>query len=127
MQIRSEFEVGHIDANCVLCSPFTLHDHVCRFIYVDIGKNGRASDGGVWSDCDLRHRIDAGDIGIPEPAALPPKFDGPPIPYHIIADEAFPLKCYMMKPYARRGLDDAHLTYNYRLSRGRRIVGGCST
>jgi DDE superfamily endonuclease len=43
-------------------------------------------------------------------------------PYMIVADEAFPLKTYIMKPYARRGLTDEERVFNYRLSRARRVV-----
>ena len=45
-----------------------------------------------------------------------------PFPYVLVADEAFPLKTYIMKPYARRGLNATERLFNYRLSRARRIV-----
>ena len=40
----------------------------------------------------------------------------------MVADEAFPLKPYIMKPYARRGLSTEQRVFNYRLSRARRVV-----
>ena len=39
----------------------------------------------------------------------------------IVGDEAFPLKEEIMKPYARKQLDDAKRIFNYRLSRIRRV------
>jgi DDE superfamily endonuclease len=38
------------------------------------------------------------------------------------ADEAFPLRTYIMKPFHRRGLSDREVVFNYRLSRARRMV-----
>ncbi|GFS58015.1 DDE Tnp4 domain-containing protein [Trichonephila clavipes] len=48
-----------------------LVDANLKFLYVDVGTNGRASDGGVWGKSKLRHAIKNGDINIPEAAALP--------------------------------------------------------
>jgi hypothetical protein len=42
--------------------------------------------------------------------------------YNAVADEAFPLRPYIMKPYARRGFDRNERILNYRLSRARRIL-----
>ncbi|XP_031328716.1 protein ALP1-like isoform X2 [Photinus pyralis] len=65
-----------------------------QFVMVDIGGEGRQSD----SDPDE-------------------------VPYVLVADEAFPLTEYMMRPYPRRGqLDMRKKVFNYRLSRARRVV-----
>ena len=45
-----------------------------------------------------------------------------PWPYVIVADDAFPLKTYMMKPYAFRGLSREERIFNYSLSLARRVV-----
>ncbi|GFR64133.1 hypothetical protein ElyMa_003624800 [Elysia marginata] len=44
------------------------------------------------------------------------------IPFMIVGDEAFPLKTYLMKPYAAKTLDQEKRIYNYRHSRERRTV-----
>jgi hypothetical protein len=97
-----------------------LHVVCFRFIYVDIGKNGRISDGGVWKETDLAKSLDAGTAHIPDAAAYP--HDDEPMPYYFVADEAFPLKEYIMKPYPQRRLTDDMRRFNYRLSRARRCV-----
>ena len=44
------------------------------------------------------------------------------MPFVIVADDAFPLKQYIQKPYSQVGLTRQKRIYNYRLSRARRIV-----
>uniref|UniRef100_A0A8C1RUD5 DDE Tnp4 domain-containing protein n=1 Tax=Cyprinus carpio TaxID=7962 RepID=A0A8C1RUD5_CYPCA len=81
-------------------------DHVCdffcisvsyRFLYVDGGCNGRISDGGVFGGCSLQNALENRTVNIPAPAPLPGSDQL--APYCIVADEAFPLKEYLMKPY----------------------------
>ena len=47
-----------------------------------------------------------------------------PVPYCFVADEAFQLRCDLMRPFPRRTacLSQDELVFNYRLSRVRRIV-----
>ncbi|KYN50462.1 Putative nuclease HARBI1 [Trachymyrmex cornetzi] len=42
-----------------------------RFIYVDIGTNGRISDSGMWSKCSLKAHLDSGQFRIPAASPLP--------------------------------------------------------
>lgn len=39
-----------------------------------------------------------------------------------VADDAFPMKRYLLKPYRARDLSKEQLIFNYRLSRARRVV-----
>ncbi|XP_062576941.1 uncharacterized protein LOC134238850 [Saccostrea cucullata] len=92
-----------------------------KFIYVDVGSNGRVSDGGIFRDCTLRSAMEDNSLNMPGPRPLPGRERD--VPYVIVGDEAFPLKEYLMKPYPQRsGLDDKQRVFNYRLSRARRIV-----
>ena len=43
-------------------------------------------------------------------------------PFMLVADDAFPLKPQIMKPYSHRNLDDKKLLFNYQASRYRRII-----
>ena len=45
-----------------------------------------------------------------------------PIPFFIVADDAFPLKINIMKPCPQRGLTTKQIIYNYRQSRARMYV-----
>lgn len=46
----------------------------------------------------------------------------PKIPFVVVADEAFPLKTFLMRPYPGRFLSEKMSIYNYCLSRARRVV-----
>ncbi|KAJ8050277.1 hypothetical protein HOLleu_03415 [Holothuria leucospilota] len=46
---------------------------------------------------------------------------GSQLPFVIVGDEAFPLKPYLMKPYAARIFNQERRIFNYRLSRARRV------
>lgn len=71
----------------------------CRFIYVEVGCNGRVSDGGVWRDCSFAKQLEQGQAGLPLPKPL--STDAEAVPHVLVGDEAFPLQKNLMKPYAR--------------------------
>ena len=88
-------------------------------LYADIGTNGRVSDGGVWGKCTLAHKCENEQNFLPEPECLP--FGEEKADFVFVADDAFALKNYLMKPFPQVGLDDEKRIYNYRHSRARRI------
>lgn len=91
-----------------------------KFIYADIGCNGRVSDGGVFKNCNLYRELENNTLNIPEPAELPSSQCK--LPYVIVADDAFALSKYLMKPFSLRGMTTEQRVFNYRLSRARRVV-----
>jgi hypothetical protein len=90
------------------------------FLYVDVGCQGRISDGGVFANTDLAVSLVDGTANLPADGPLPQ--DDRDMPYAFVADEAFPLRSYLMKPFPHRNMTRAQRTYNYRLSRARRVV-----
>jgi len=97
-----------------------LVDAQFRFLYVDIGSYGRTSDGGVFKSSSLCQALETNQLHIP-PASIITGTDTV-CPYVVIADDAFALKPYLMKPYAFRNLTQPQRIFNYRLSRARRVV-----
>lgn len=97
-----------------------LVDAQLKFRYVDVGTNGRISDGGVWAKSELKKAMDRNDLNIPTPENLPGT--NILVPYVLLADDAFPLGEYIMKPFAGRSLQKNQRIFNYRLSRARRVV-----
>ena len=105
-----------------------LVKHNYQFTYVDIGCQGRISDGGVFKNSSLYEALTNSTLNLPHPKPLPKTGDPcwdedeyPGIPYVIVGDEAFQLSRFLMKPYARKELDEDCRIFNYRLSRFRRV------
>jgi len=98
-----------------------ISDALNRFLIVDIGAQGRQSDGGVFNNSGLSHLFQTNTLRIPTPSHINDsefKF-----PYVLLGDEAFPLSTYMMRPYPRSSnLNLSKKIFNYRLSRARRTV-----
>ncbi|XP_024873223.1 uncharacterized protein LOC112455499 [Temnothorax curvispinosus] len=92
------------------------------FLYVNVGVNGRVSDGGVFRDSNLSRLLEspANPLNIPSNKPLPGMTE--PMPYVILADVAFPLRNNILKPYPFRNMTHSERIFNYRLSMGRRVV-----
>lgn len=92
-----------------------------EFLNVDVGMNGRMSDGGNWSRNSFRKALENENnpLRIPPPKPLPGRIKS--IPHVFVGDDAFGLSSYMMKPYPQLGLTEEKRIFNYRLSRCRRI------
>ena len=95
-----------------------LVDANYRFVYADVGGEGRQSDGGLWQQSKLRKRIEKESVGVPSADKLPGSEKT--FPYVIVGDDAFPLGDHLMKPFSRRDLTHPQRVFNYRLSRPRR-------
>ena len=65
-------------------------DAYYKFRYIDVGCNGRVSDGGVFRNSILSPALSENSINIPTVKHIP----GYPylLPYVIVEDDAFPLK-----------------------------------
>ncbi|KAM0736898.1 putative nuclease HARBI1 [Formica fusca] len=97
-----------------------LVDACYRFLYINVGHNGRMHDASVFRESPLSERLYSGALKLPLPCPLPGSDQN--VPYVIVADDAFPLKENIMKPYPERNMTRDKRIYNYRLSRARRVV-----
>lgn len=91
-----------------------------RFLYIDVGCNGRISDGGVFNKCTFAAAMNNDALKLPEPTPLLGRTMN--VPFMIVADDAFALRINIMKPFPGRTLTGAQRIFNYRLSRARRVV-----
>lgn len=87
---------------------------IFRILYANVGMNGRISDGGIWSRCDLRSSLNSGTLNLPDPEYLPDSLTK--TCYHIVGDSAFPLGLNLMKPYSQKKLtgNKPNQIFNYR-------------
>ena len=90
------------------------------FLYVDNGCNGRVSDGGIFRNSLLPAALKSNTLNIPSPEPLSVEIVS--LPYTIVADNAFPLKEYIQKPYSQVGVTTERHIFNYRLSHARHFV-----
>ena len=97
-----------------------LVDADYKFIYIDVGCNGRISDGGVFRNATLSNALVENTLNIPNARCLPGGQER--LPFVIEGDAAFPLKGHLIKPYPHRQLSREQRICNYRISRVRRVV-----
>ena len=77
-------------------------------------------DAGVYAYCKLSKLMENSKLHI-SPSEVIQGIEQP-IPYTIVADDAFPLGPYIMKPFKGKNLTEREDMFNYRLSRARRVV-----
>ncbi|CAI6346371.1 unnamed protein product [Macrosiphum euphorbiae] len=88
-----------------------------EFIYVDIGKNGRCSDGGVIEHTTFYKKLLAGTLDLPNNYETEENLN-----FSFLADDAFALHNHVLKPYPGSGVTHEERIFNYRLARGRNVV-----
>ena len=93
-------------------------DAACNSRSLALGATA-VSDGGVFGQCQLSKFLSD-----PEtlPAAEPLSGREKAMPFVVVADDAFPLRADVMKPYPQKNIGGIQRVFNYRLSRARRIV-----
>ncbi len=107
-----------------------LVDFDYKFVFADVGCQGRISDGGVYRNSELSKLLSQGALNLPAPRSLPKSMDPAwepftveeSLPFVFVGDNAFPLTTHCLKPYPDRALTDRKRVFNYRLSRFRRVT-----
>lgn len=69
---------------------------------VDVGANGRMSDGAVITNTKFGQLLEKGELNIPPPKIMPSS--NYQLPFVFIGYEAFALKDNFMKPFPQRNL-----------------------
>ena len=94
----------------------------------DVGVQSRISDGGVFKNSAMYFALENNKLNLPDPCRLPltendesdPRSSS--VPFVFVADDAFQLTSYCMKPYGRKNMTDAQRIFDYPLSRKRRVT-----
>lgn len=97
-----------------------LCDAHYQFRLVDIGAFGSHNDASVFKESVMGKAFENGEVALPDSRLLPNstlKF-----PYFIVADDIFPLKPYLMKPYPGMMLPLPKKIYNFRICTARRTI-----
>lgn len=83
--------------------------------------NGKGSDSLIFKDRKFDQRLEQDELDLPQNGFIE-GFNGPALPYVLLADETFPLTNRIQRPYGGNNLSINQRIFNYRLSRGRRYV-----
>ncbi|PNF19897.1 hypothetical protein B7P43_G12288 [Cryptotermes secundus] len=89
-----------------------------ELLYFSFGSNGRESDGGVFQSTDFYRTLESGSLNVPKETIVA----GRNMPFVLVADDAFPLRKDIMKPFSRKVNTPARKIFNYLLSRARRMI-----
>ncbi len=94
--------------------------YCCRVI--DVGGYGRTSDGGILANSAFGWALRSGTLHLPADRPLPGADHRGPQPHVFVADQAFPRRRNLMRPFPRQTLPRDRRIYNYHLSRARLVV-----
>ena len=99
-----------------------VSDASYRFVYVDIGAEGKASDGGTWLQSTFYQYLTSpqNPLDIPVPEYIDEVQCH--VPYFLVGDDAFRMSPNLLKPFPGSSLTRKERIFNYRLCRARRIV-----
>ena len=84
---------------------------------VDVGINGRISDGGVLFHSKFGELFQEEKLNFPPLPNCSENF-----PFVFVGDEAFALHTNLIKPYAQKNLNEEKTIFNKRLSAARSVV-----
>ncbi|XP_054843778.1 uncharacterized protein LOC129335367 [Eublepharis macularius] len=93
-----------------------------RFIDAEVGWSGKNHDAFVFSHSAFCLAMDAGSL-VPGNPCL--DLDGVLVPPLVIADGAYPMRPWLMKPYGRSAVAEHHRNFDRRLCRARNTVERC--
>ena len=103
-----------------------LVDSSYRFTFVDIGDYGSNADGAIFTRSVFGQALLDGELDFPDPKELHSYPEGGVLQHCIVADEEFPLRPDIMRPYPKGNRQikptREEQIFNYRLSRARRIA-----
>ncbi|KAK3758976.1 hypothetical protein RRG08_005602 [Elysia crispata] len=89
------------------------------FFVIDVGEYGRNSDGAAFKTSDFGKAFMNKELDLPNPSLIPGTDEE--MPYHFVADEAYPLNLNIMRPFDGRNLNNTRRVFNQRLSRARKL------
>ncbi|KAL3054476.1 hypothetical protein OYC64_017419 [Pagothenia borchgrevinki] len=92
------------------------------FRVIDVGGYGRTSDGGILANYAFGQALKSGSLQLPAGLPLSGGDHLGPLPHVFVADEAFPLRKNLMRPFPGRNLARERRIFHYRLSRARLVV-----
>lgn len=91
-----------------------------KFITIDVGAYGKESDGGIFAHSKISEQLERGEMRSKTVTALPGT--NIKVPHVLLADEAYPLKTFLMRPFPATQLGPSQIIFNRRLSKARQVI-----
>ncbi len=104
-----------------------LVDDDYRFIWIDVGANGCASDAQNFNSSELCECIESDDIALPDDGPVlnddspTPVLNDDRLTIILIGDDTFSLRTRLMKPFSQRNVEMDECFFNYQLSHAHRV------
>ncbi|XP_018431177.1 PREDICTED: putative nuclease HARBI1 [Nanorana parkeri] len=89
----------------------------CEFIMVDVGKNGKFSDGAVIEQTHFYEKLKEKQLKLPDSTETKEGLN-----FVFVTDEAFALDDHILRPYSQKAPTRPQKIFNYRLARARRVA-----
>jgi len=99
-----------------------IADSNYNFIYVEVGAFGSSSDSNIFKKSAFSKLLERNELNVPGSKHLPNDEHGKAMPFVLLGDEAFALSEHVLRPYPNKGLSVKQRIFNYRLTRGRRVI-----
>lgn len=97
-----------------------------KFIFVDVGEYGSVGDSTIFGRSSFGQRLVDATLGYDEngldlPMDTPLPGTNVRVPHVFLGDQAFALQRHLMRPYVHHSATRTEESFNYRLSRARRV------
>nr|CAI5851899.1 unnamed protein product [Callosobruchus analis] len=79
-------------------------DYKC--IFIEVGSFGSSADSAIFQNTAMGSLLQQNKL---------------PVPFHVVADDAFALSKNVLVPYVKKNLNVLKIIYNYRHTRARRV------
>ena len=96
-----------------------------RFVMVDVGAYGSSNNSGVLNHTTFFKQLRNKNLDVPPSRQLLNDTEETHVPYVLLGDEAFPLRCDLMRPFARHGIDKRKTHLQLQIVKGQKSSGKC--
>ena len=104
-QAVRDFTTGTIKGDSIVLLAVVGPNY--EFLYVDLGANGRMSDGGIWNRCNFKQCLMSSENPLPSRST--------PVSHVIVGDDAFGMTEHLMKSFPQTQMHRVeNRIYNYR-------------
>lgn len=118
LNVQGATKIVSKDSSSILL--LAVCDSKYRFILVDIGSLASQSEGEIFKQSLFGQTVVDANLNLPDQSELPGT--NIKMPYFLVADESFPLKPFIMRPYPVKDLQNNKKTFNHQLCHIHQVI-----